>query len=258
MHNNEDYRESALIQKKMIAKMVYENGVEAHISPAFAVTELLNVLVKEEITIENKPGNKLILSNGHVALALYAVYFEMGIISEETFYTFSKKDTIIGVHPDRHFTPGTIVSTGSLGHGLPNAIGLAYIWKQKKLEDTIFVLVGDGELNEGTIWESAIFAARMKLDNICCIIDNNRSTEYMPNIEGKFSSFGWETCSIDGHNVSEIRAAVSELHNNKPMAVIANTIKGNGVGIIEKNHAAWHHKSINKDEYEIIMQELNR
>ena len=191
-------------QRIDIINMVYENKFDAHLSPAMAMLEIFNVLIRDIMNIDDgidsDLSDKLVLSNGHVALGLYAVYKTMGIISRDDFYSYKKRNSRFGIHQDRLHTPGSIVSTGSLGHGLPNAVGIAYAWKLQGKKNKMYVTVGDGELNEGSIWESIIFAARMKLDNLCCIIDDNKSTEYMPNIKKKFEAFDWNAEEVDGHN----------------------------------------------------------
>jgi transketolase len=254
------YETDVLTQKREIVKMVYETGIAAHMSPAMAMLEILNVLIRDimnvDAGIDDEASDKLVLSNGHTALALYAVYLTIGFISKDEFYTYKKKDSRLGVHQDRNHTPGTLISTGSLGHGLPNAVGVAYAWKLQGKNNRIYVTVGDGELNEGSIWESVIFAARMKLDNVCCIIDDNKSTDYMPDIVEKFAAFGWNAVRIDGHNEDEIRNALKEMPSGSPYAVVADTVKGHGVGIFESNHAEWHEKKITDEEYSIIMEDL--
>lgn len=247
-------------QKQNIVEMVHANRIEAHLSPAMAMMEIFNVLLRDIMNIENgiddERSDRLVLSNGHIALGLYAVYESIGILSKEEFYTFGKRDTRIAIHPDRHHTPGMVISTGSLGHGLANAVGLAYAWKIKGKENRIFVTVGDGELNEGSIWESMIFAARMKLDNICCIIDDNKSTEYMPDISGKFHSFGWDVVEVNGHDEEGLRKALSQRTEEKPYAVLADTIKGHGISLFEREPDIWHFKGISDEEYAMILEDL--
>ncbi len=248
-------------QRIEIVKMVHKTGIAAHMSPAFAMLEIYNVLLRDVMNIssgiDDEESDKLVLSNGHTALALYAVYVTIGFITKEEFYTYKKIDSRLGVHQDRNHTPGALISTGSLGHGLPNAIGVAYAWKLQGKSNRIFISVGDGELNEGSIWESVIFAARMKLDNVCCIIDDNKSTEYMPNITDKFRAFGWEAVEVDGHDVDSLRKSLSQRPNGKPYVVVADTVKGHGVRLFESNHAEWHEKSISDKDYKEIMEELS-
>ncbi len=254
------YEQNILAQKRKIIDLVYKNKMEAHLSPAMSLMEILNVLFKDIMHIEKgcldaEESDQLVLSKGHGSLALYAVYVEEGYISEEDFQTYKKMDSKFGVHPDRHKVPGVMVSTGSLGHGLPNAVGIAYAWKIKNKSNRMYVIVGDGELNEGSNWETIIFAARYKLDNICCIVDNNNSADNMPDIERKFEAFGWQTCTVDGHNEEQLKTAMLNTPN-APYVIIANTIKGKGIRMMEKAHEEWHHRSISDEEYLMIMEEL--
>ena len=174
------------------------------------------------------------------------------------FKNFGKFGSILGGHPDRNKIPGIEASTGSLGHGLPLAIGIALGLKIKKLKNKVFVIIGDGECNEGTIWESSLLASHHNLSNLTCIIDHNHSTDRalkIDNLSTKFKSFGWETITINGHNHEEIYNALSQKHNKKPMMIIAETIKGNGIKIME-NNPEWHHKSPNSDELKLILEKI--
>lgn len=248
-------------QKLNIVNMVYETKIAAHLSPAMAMLEVFNVLLQDVMDIEHgiddERSDKLVLSNGHIALALYAVYLSIGFVTKEEFFTYKRIGSRLGVHQDRNHTPGSLISNGSLGHGLPNAIGVAYAWKIQGKSNRIFITVGDGELNEGSIWESIIFAARMKLDNVCLIVDDNKSTEYMPDIFGKLKAFEWEVTEVDGHDTDALKGALSKRVVDKPYAVIADTVKGHGISLFEENHALWHEKSISDEEYARIMEELS-
>lgn len=254
------YEKDIREQKINIVEMVHSTGIAAHMSPAMAMLEIFNVLLRDAMNIEygidDERSDKLVLSNGHTALALYAVYETLGIITHEEFYTYKKRNSRLGAHQDRLHTPGTLISTGSLGHGFPNAIGVAYAWKLQGKTNRMFITVGDGELNEGSIWESAIFAARMKLDNVCCIIDDNKSTEYMPDIIGRFRAFEWDAVEIDGHDEDSLRTALLRRPTGKPYVVVANTVKGNGIRLFEENHAAWHEKIVSDEDYTMIMEDL--
>lgn len=254
------YELDILNQKRLIVEMAHEMKIPVHISPAFAMLEIFNVLLRDVMStdkgIEDDSSDRLILSNGHVALGLYAVYETIGFISRDEFYTYKKKDSRLGVHQDRLHTPGAYISTGSLGHGLPNAVGVAYVWKIQGKSNRMFVTVGDGELNEGSIWESIIFASRMKLDNLCVIVVDNKSTEYMPDIVGKFVAFGCEAIEINGHDEESLRNILKKKPKDKPYVVVADTIKGHGVKFIEEKHAEWHEKVVSDDDYERIMEGL--
>ncbi|NBH36282.1 transketolase [Clostridiaceae bacterium] len=254
------YERDIISQKRKIIQMVYESKREAHLSPAMSILEILNVLLREIMYVENGDldhcdSDRLVISKGHASLALYALYEHLGYISKNDFYSFQKRNSKYGVHPDRHKVLGVSVSTGSLGHGLPNAVGIAYAWKLQKRKNRIYVIVGDGELNEGSNWESMIFASRFGLINICCIVDNNGSFDNMPQLDEKFRAFGWETTVMDGHDEDQIRKALSK-RPKAPYAIIANTVKGKGIGIMEKDHAGWHHKGISEEDYQNIMGDL--
>lgn len=255
------YENEIIEQKRKVIDMVYRSKREAHLSPVMSVFEILNVLLREVMHLENgeldhEESDRLVLSKGHASLALYSVYVQMGYMTEIEFASFQQKDSRYGVHPDRHKVPGVVVSTGSLGHGLPNAVGIAYAWKIQKKTNRIYVIVGDGELNEGSNWEAMLFASRVSLDNICCIVDNNGSVDNMQGIAQKFQSFGWETKTINGHDEEQIRDAFNVKRGEKPYAIIADTIKGKGIALMERNHAEWHHKGISQEEYTLIMEDL--
>jgi transketolase len=249
--------------KKKIVSMSYKSG-EGHIASAFSILDILYVLYNSILQINPKdPTNpkrdRFILSKGHASLGLYAILANKGFFSNETLESFCNYDSILGGHPDRNKVPGIEVSSGSLGHGFPMAIGVALGLKITDVTAKVYVLVGDGECNEGTIWESALLASHHKLDNLCCIIDNNKSTDRalsLGNIEEKFSSFGWQCLTIDGHDHKGIEKALQTIHLSKPLAIIANTIKGYGVKIME-NNPAWHHKSPNQEGFESIIKELS-
>lgn len=248
--------------KKMILE-VSANAKEGHIASAFSIMDILWVLYHKILSIDSKkpddPNRDIfILSKGQASLGLYAILLEKGFFNQKTFKSFCEYTSILGGHPDRNKIPGVEASTGSLGHGMPIAVGVALGRKIKNKEQKVFVLIGDGECNEGTIWESALLAAHHKLDNLCCIIDYNHSTDralLVGNIEDKFKSFGWKGLSIDGHNHKEIEKALKTKHVNQPLAIVANTIKGFGAKMME-NNPAWHHRSPNQEELQILMNEL--
>lgn len=254
------FEEEILNQRKAIIDLVYKTGIEAHISSALSIVEILNVLLKDTMHIENRNldhinSDRLVISKGHASLALYVLYVELGYIQERELWTYRKKDSRLGVHPDRHKVPGVMVSTGSLGHGLPNAVGIAYAWKVKKMNNHMFVIVGDGEMNEGSNWETMLFAARARLDNITCIVDNNHSADNIPVLEEKFSSFGWDAICVDGHNTDQLQMFFKK-RTDRPYAVIANTVKGKGSALIEANSLEWHSRCISEEEYQKIMEAL--
>jgi transketolase len=236
---------------------------EGHIPSALSILDILYVIYGEFIpntmtSSVNNVDNRFILSKGHASLALYAILNHHGKISDDDFYSFAKFDSVLGGHPDRNKVSGVESSTGSLGHGLPQAIGLAISLRLLKSPGHVYVLIGDGEANEGTIWESALLAAHHKLGNLTCIVDNNLSSERALNmgvLTEKFSAFGWETIEIDGHDHAAINHALKMREIGKPVAIIANTIKGYGVISMESN-PEWHHRSPNSDELAFLLGDL--
>ncbi|MCI6591110.1 MAG: transketolase [Spirochaetia bacterium] len=257
MINNESLK---LQRKNMIlATMEAKQG---HLSSSFSVLEVLNVLYKEIMNFDCKNPNSLendvcILSKGHAGLALYSLYFSLGIINEEQFFSFSKYESILGEHPDRNKVPGVLVSTGSLGHGLPCGLGLACAFKAQKKNNKVFVIIGDGEANEGSVWESCLAAERLGLNNLVCIVDNNHSESHSPYLVEKFSSFGWETRELDDGNDTEKLFEALKTEHEKPYALILNTKKGFGSELMMKDPEGWHHKVPSEAEYKILMEELS-
>lgn len=238
-------------------------GMEGHAPSALSILDILFVTYQEFLP-HNAPsssdhiGNRFILSKGHASLALYVVLSNFNEISTEELFSFAKYDSKLGGHPDRNKISGVELSTGSLGHGLPQGVGMAMALKIKKASGHIYVLIGDGEANEGTIWESALLAPNHKLGNLTCIVDNNLSSERaidMGDIASKFKAFGWETLEINGHDHEEIRSALKLRNLNKPIAIIANTIKGYGVPSMESN-PEWHHRSPSPQELAIFLKEI--
>lgn len=236
---------------------------EGHVPSAYSVLDLLWVLYDRVMKIN--PGHpddlmmdRFILSKGHASLGLYAVLSEKGFFDKSLMDTFGKYDSILGGHPDRNKIPGVEASTGSLGHGFPMAVGVALALKIKRSPSRVFTLVGDGECNEGSIWEAALLATHHNLNNLICIIDYNHSTDRALNVGDlgiKFEAFGWQGCEIDGHDHEQIYNALRDTPRDKPLAVIANTIKGRGCRIME-NNSAWHRRSPTKDELVEILESL--
>jgi len=223
-----------------------------HIGGSFSCMDMLVALYYEIM----REGDRFILSKGHCAEALYAVLADKGFISEETLQTFAKFDTALAEHPTRKI-PGVEFATGALGHGLSVGTGMALA----RRSSDVYVMMGDGELAEGSVWEAAMSAAKYKLANLIALIDRNRlqisgdTEDVMPldDLAAKFSAFGWEVRSCDGHEPSELTKALQK--SNKPLAVIANTVKGYGSKVME-GIADWHHGIPSDSEYEKIKSEL--
>ncbi len=235
--------------KKRILGLAYI-AKEGHIGSSFSILDILWVLYDQVMTKEDQ----FILSKGHASLALYAVLEEKGLIKDLDM--FGKYNSPFGGHPQRG---GPILaSTGSLGHGMPMAVGLALAKKIKNEPGRVFCIIGDGECNEGSIWEAALIAAHHKLDNLVVIVDQNKSSERavrMGSIDDKFETFGWETGLVNGHKHDDL---VEELNYKYklPYLIVALTVKGKGIQEMEGN-PAWHHKSPNVEEYDRLIAQLH-
>jgi transketolase len=236
-------------------------GKRGHVGSAFSVVEILRVLYDEVLSYDPaNPGwphrDRLLLSKGHGCLALYVMLAEKGFFPESELAKFCKSDGILGGHPD-HKVPGIEASTGSLGHGLPIGIGFAVNARYEKSGYRTFVIIGDGESNEGSVWEAAMCAGKHKLSSLTVLVDYNKHQSYGPTSEiqdmepfaDKWRAFGFATAEIDGHNVDEVRSHLQNLpiQPDRPSAIICHTVKGKGVGFIE-NDMEWHHKSRISDE----------
>ena len=242
------------IKKKLISRILHlsEQSKEGHIPSCLSILDIL-ISVYDHINInkiklELEDRDFFILSKGHGALALYVILEFYNFYKRDILNNFCKYDSKFGGHPDASKIKGVEMSTGSLGHGMPFAAGVAYAKKIKNLKGDVICLIGDGECNEGTIWESCLLINHHKLNNLTCILDNNLSSSRsldLKNIKKKFESFGFETFNVDGHDPKKIKKILKK-KNRSPKMIIANTIKGKGVKIME-NNPEWHHKSINKE-----------
>ena len=216
-------------------------------------------LSKENFTSLNR--NRFLLSKGHAAIAQYVILEDLGLITQNDLDNLNNGG-LLGEHPD-HRIPGVEFDSGSLGHGLGVASGFAMSAKLDRLDYKTYVVLGDGECNEGAVWEAAMLASQLKLDNLIAIVDRNRlcihgDTEEINSLEpfaDKWSSFGWNTLVVDGHNHQQIFEAVRATEKNKPTVVICNTIKGKGVSFMENNHK-WHHGGIDDKTLNLCLKEL--
>jgi transketolase len=251
---------------KHIRKSIIElcsKSKEGHIPSAFSILDILWVLYDRVMKYDSlrprlESRDRFILSKGHASLGLYAILNIKGFISNKEFQSFGQFESILGGHPDRNKIPGVEASTGSLGHGMPMAVGMALALKAKKSTSRTFVLIGDGEANEGSIWESALLAAHHQLSNLTCILDYNHSTDRalrIGNVANKFEAFGWRVSEIDGHDHAAIEKCLTSCDNNNPHMVVANTIKGYGCKAME-NNPAWHHKAPSEQECRELLGEL--
>ena len=252
-----------------IIKEVYM-AASGHPGGSLSIAEILAVLYFNQMNIDEKnpqakERDRLVLSKGHTSPALYSVLALRGFFDLEELKTFRNINSILQGHPDMKNIPGVDASTGSLGQGLSIANGMALASKMDSEGVRVYCICGDGEIEEGQIWEAAMTSSHYKLDNLCVIVDNNNlqidgEVSQVMNIypiDEKFKSFGFEVINIDGHNIEEIIQAFEQAKKlkGKPTVIIANTIKGKGVSFME-NKAEWHGKAPNEEQYRQAMIEL--
>lgn len=247
-----------------------ECGGRGHLGSAFSILEIIRVLYDDILKYDIKnvkwsERDRFILSKGHGCLALYAILAEKGFFPKSELTKFCKSGSILGGHPE-HKIPGVEVSTGSLGHGLSYGIGFALNARYEKMSYRTFVVIGDGESNEGSIWEAALCAGKHKLSNLTVIVDYNKYMSYghiskvqdLEPLVDKWKSFNFSVREVDGHDVNELKAVLSDLPINadKPNAIICHTVKGKGIKFAEGN-MEWHHKSrISEDELKALYKAL--
>ena len=252
-----------------IIEQVYQ-AQSGHPGGALSCADILAVLYFNQMNIDPKKPNdplrdRFILSKGHCSPALYATLARKGYFGKETLETFRKIDSNLQGHPDMNKVPGVDMTTGSLGQGLSAAVGMAIASKMDSAGCRVYCLLGDGEIEEGQVWEAAMAASKNKLDNLCAILDYNHlqidgkveDVAGLVDVESKWESFGFKVITVDGHNIEQLIQAFSIARHQKemPSIIIANTIKGKGVSFME-NEASWHGRAPNKEQYEQAMNEL--
>ena len=256
--------------RKGVIEAVY-NGKSGHPGGSLSCTDILTVLYFNQMNINpEKPDDinrdRLVLSKGHCSPALYSVLAERGYFDKEELKKFRKVDSFLQGHPDMNKIPGVDMTTGSLGQGLSAAVGMAIASKMNEAGCRVYCILGDGEIQEGQIWEACMSAYKNKLDNLCVILDNNNlqidgkisEVSGLDNIEGKFKNFGFSVINVDGHNISNLIDAFNTAKQTKgvPTAIIAKTIKGKGVSFME-NQVGWHGKAPNEEEFNQAIEDLN-
>lgn len=269
MLDSSKLQEKAKNIRKNIIEMVYQAS-SGHPGGSLSVTDILTALYFSELRINNvsdENRDRMVLSKGHCSPALYATLAEKGFIPAEDLKSFRKTTSYLQGHPDMKKIAGVDMTSGSLGQGLSVANGMALAGKLDNKDYRVYVIMGDGEIEEGQVWEAAMSSSHYKLDNLCVIVDNNnlqidgKISEVMSPypIDKKFESFGFKTLVIDGHNFDEILNAfeIAKQTKGMPTAIIAKTIKGKGVSYME-NQAGWHGKAPNEEEYKIAMEELTK
>ena len=268
--NVEALKKIAVEVRKGIIEAVY-NAKSGHPGGALSCADILTVLYFNQMNVDEKKPNdpnrdRLVLSKGHACPALYSVLAQKGYFDKELLKTFRKIGSDLQGHPDMKKVPGVDMTTGSLGQGLSAAVGMAIASKMDKAGCKVYCIVGDGEIEEGQVWEALTAASKNKLDNLCVILDNNNlqidgeieKVGGMNNLTERFQSFGFNVISVDGHNIDNLIDAftTAKQTKGKPSVIIAKTIKGKGVSFME-NQAGWHGKAPSEEEYNLTIEELN-
>jgi len=259
------------VRRNIVTEVYYAKA--GHPGGALSATEIYTYLYMEEMNVD--PANpkdpdrdRFVLSKGHACPGLYGVMAEKGYFDREECKTFRHLGTRLQGHPSMQYLPGIDMSSGSLGQGISCAVGMALAAKLKKKNYRVYTLLGDGEIEEGQVWEASLFAGAKNLDNLCVIIDNNNlqidgTLEEVNNpypIDKKFEAFNFHVINVeDGHDFEQLAAAFAEARATKgaPTVIICKTLKGKGISFME-NKAAWHGKAPNAEEYKAAMDELER
>ena len=251
-----------------ILDMAYA-GASNHIACAFSMVEILSVLYRHHLRLGAAPGDPardiLIVSKGHGVMAQYACLYELGWLNKDALENYLKDGTELTGECDAHI-PGLEVSSGSLGHGFNVGLGMALAIKRRGEDRRVYTVLGDGECDEGSIWEGLLFAAQQKLSNLLVIVDANgfqglgRTDDILSllSLQDKFAAFGFEAVTVDGHDVTALNAAISQLRASShpgPCAIIARTIKGYGVSFMQDSNA-WHYQVLDKETYAAAKREI--
>ncbi len=253
-----------VLNMALIAK---ENS--SHFGGSLSTVEIIacifeNFISQNDKLSQNSNRHRFVLSKGHGCLAYYAALCELGYFSKKDLETFEQDESFLLGHPVINRQKGIEFSTGSLGMGLGLSIGQAISLKLKKIDKKIFVIIGDGECNEGSVWEAAMFAPNYNLDNLTVILDHNKFQQTgsnnqimnLGNIKDKWEAFNWNVIEVDGHNIHQICEALDKLfENKKPKMILANTIKGKGFSFSENNNE-WHHRVLTSKNFEEAKKEI--
>ena len=253
-----------------VMKSIYNAG-SGHPGGSLSCTDILTVLYFNQMNINPQDPkadgrNRFVLSKGHCAPALYSTLAKRGYFDESELETLRKLDSNLQGHPDMNKIPGIDMSTGSLGQGLSVANGMALASKMDSKGYRVYCLLGDGEIEEGQVWEAAMSASKYKLDNLCVIVDNNNlqidgkitDVKGLTKIEEKFESFGFNVITVNGNNIEQLIDAFdrAKMVKGMPTAIIAKTVKGKGVSFME-NVAEWHGKAPNEEQFNLAIKELS-
>lgn len=265
----EKLKDIARLIRADIIKEVY-SAKSGHPGGALSIVDILTVLYFNQMNISpedprNENRDRFVLSKGHASAALYATLAERGFFSVDELENFRKLGSMLQGHPDMKHIPGVDMTTGSLGQGLSVANGMAMMSKLDKKGIRVYTILGDGEIEEGQIWEAAMTASQYRLDNLCVIVDNNnlqidgelKKVMSSYPIDKKFESFGFVVFNVDGNDIEELIKVFesAKLIKGKPVAIIAKTVKGKGISFME-NKAEWHGKAPSEEEYKQAIKEL--
>jgi len=267
----DDLDERSLALRRLVVRGL-DGGKRGHLGSAFSLIEALRVLYDDILKFDPQnptwaDRDRCILSKGHGCLALYAILADKGFFPAEELDRFCRFDGMLGGHPERAKVPGVEASTGALGHGLSIGLGQALAMRLQKRESRVFVLMGDGEINEGSVWEAAMSAGKHRLSNFVAMVDYNKLQSYdrtsvvqdLEPLTDKWRAFGFAVHEVDGHDVDQLRHVLSSVpfESDKPSAIICHTVKGRGIAEAEGN-PTWHHKSkISDDEVAAMYAELD-
>lgn len=252
--------------RKRIVKMIYEANA-GHPGGSLSIIDMLTAIYEIDVDFNSEKRSKVVLSKGHTVPAQYAVLCSKGIISEEELSTFRKINSRLQGHPHIGTIPEVDATTGLLGQGLSIAVGMAIAKKNNNDNNHVYAIIGDGEMQEGQIWESLLQARHYKLDNLIAVIDYNKFSSYdnvnesinLEPLADKIKAFNFHVIEIDGNDMEQVVNGLNEAYlvNDKPVAIICNTIKGKGVSFME-NNPKWHSGGISEEEYKIAINDLEK
>ena len=266
MRSAEEIQKLADANRRAIVDMIHTANA-GHPGGSLSVADILTAIYETDVNLAEHPRSRVVLSKGHAAPALYAVLHSKGVLSDDEMKTLRRLDSRLQGHPCTVRLPEADATTGLLGQGLSIGIGMAIAKRDAGDPHSVYVICGDGEMNEGQIWEAAAQAAHYGLNNLICVVDQNGlaltgpTREVMDNrdLQAKFTAFGWQAETIDGHDMGQILEALSRARSweKGPYAVIARTVKGKGVSFME-NNPAFHSSGIAGDLYDRAVKELEK
>ena len=262
-------KECFLIRRKIL-EIAYASGGGQHLGGGLSMVEIMAYLYGHKLNIDTNnltsiKRDRFILSKGHGVLGFYPVLNYYGLIPDDTFKTYKTQNSELISHPIKNYNYGIESSNGSLGHGLSYGLGIAHGLKLKNINSHVYVLIGDGECNEGSIWEAAMSGSSLGIDNITLIIDYNKyqsdgaTSEIInqSNLSKRWASFGWNVIEIDGHNFDDINQAFNQISTKKiPKLILANTVKGKGINFMENNNQ-WHHGRLTENTFHQALEALD-